>query len=338
MGGEAGLSTCGGGGGGGYYGGGGAAWTGGGGGSSYSAGEIVQNNLGVNSGDGIVRIYSKESTSRSPSAAPTLGSKPTLGSQLHCPAPLRGSETYLPPPLAGGKVSCSSTIHSYSGSCMAVESCSGAVFNNLCEGRKKCCAAETTPAKTLSAAALCLDTFIKLFPSVAGTRGTALRYYFNEAASKLVMAGNPSESTQCYRMAAFVAQVGHESSGLTSFEELASGAEYEGKCQGLGNCNPGDGVRFKGRGAIQITGRNNYRDAGAYLGLPLLTNPELASFPSGGFAVTVWFWTANGLNSLATSSTNDFLELTRRINGKKMNGLADRLDRWNDAKRVLQCM
>lgn len=135
---------------------------------------IVQNILGANSGDGVVRIYVKGSSnvmkSSSPSKAPTSSLSPsTLSSKLHCPAPLRESATYLPPPPATGKVSCSSIIHSYSGSCIAVKSCSGAVFNNLCEGaQKKCCSAETTPVKTRTAVALCLDTFVQLFPSIAG--------------------------------------------------------------------------------------------------------------------------------------------------------------------------
>mmetsp|Transcript_26093 Transcript_26093/g.35959 ORF Transcript_26093/g.35959 Transcript_26093/m.35959 type:complete len:96 (+) Transcript_26093:767-1054(+) len=92
---------------------------------------------------------------------------------------------------------------------MDVSKCLGAVFNNLCrKSSKKCCFAETTPAKTGTKVALCKDTFTKLFPTIQGSRGDALFYYFNEAASKVVLAGkNPSESTQCYRMAAFVAQV-----------------------------------------------------------------------------------------------------------------------------------
>jgi len=71
--------------------------------------------------------------------------------------------------------------------------------------------------------------------------------------------------------------------------------------------------------------------------LTLLTNPELANFPSVGFAVSVWYWlVSKNLNRFATSSEADFLKLTHQINGGE-NGLEDRKNRWNDAKRILEC-
>src|SRR6476646_3148070 len=63
----------------------------------------------------------------------------------------------------------------------------------------------------------------------------------------------------------FLAQVAHESAGLTAFEERASGAEYEGN-KVLGNTQRGDGVRFKGRGPIQLTVRWNYTHYAKLLG------------------------------------------------------------------------
>ena len=140
----------------------------------------------------------------------------------------------------------------------------------------------------------------------------------------------------CQRKAAFLAQLAHESGQLVYMEELASGAAYEGRLD-LGNTQPGDGKRYKGRGPIQLTGRANYRSAGKALGLDLEGNPELVKTPAVGFRTSVWFWTSHKLNELADVGTLEgFRQITRRINGGT-NGQADRENYWSKAKNALGC-
>lgn len=133
------------------------------------------------------------------------------------------------------------------------------------------------------------------------------------------------------RQAAFLAQIGHESGQLRYVRELASGKAYEGRLD-LGNTEHGDGVRFKGRGLIQVTGRANYRECGKALGLDLITHPELLEEPLHACRSAAWFWKSRGLNELADAG--DFMRITRRINGGT-NGMADRQALYVAAKEVL---
>jgi len=134
------------------------------------------------------------------------------------------------------------------------------------------------------------------------------------------------------RVAAFVAQLAHESGEFRYMQEIADGKAYEGR-KDLGNVVPGDGPRFKGRGPIQLTGRNNYAAAGKALGLDLISNPETVATHEVGFRVAAWFWASRNLNALADNG--DFDGITRRINGG-LNGKAQRDLYYARAKRVLK--
>lgn len=118
------------------------------------------------------------------------------------------------------------------------------------------------------------------------------------------------------RMAAFLAQIAHESGQLRYWSEFASGDAYEPPtllALRLGNTKAGDGPKYKGRGPIQLTGRANYRMAGEALGVDLESNPKLVIDPEYGFRVAGWFWNRNKLNRLADVSGFD--QITQRING-----------------------
>jgi predicted chitinase/peptidoglycan hydrolase-like protein with peptidoglycan-binding domain len=119
------------------------------------------------------------------------------------------------------------------------------------------------------------------------------------------------------RAECFLAQLWHESAALHFFEEIASGAAYEGR-KDLGNTHPGDGVRYKGRGPIQLTGRGNYRKAGAALKVDFEAHPTLVATPRYGYLVAAWYWNGRGLNALADQDR--FEEITRRINGAATSG------------------
>lgn len=133
------------------------------------------------------------------------------------------------------------------------------------------------------------------------------------------------------REAAFLAQLAHESGEFRYFEELASGEAYEGR-KDLGNTQPGDGRRYKGRGPIQLTGRVNYRTAGQALGVDLEGHPEWVALPEVGFRVAAWYWVSRGLNALADSE--DLMSITKRINGG-YNGQAQRAVYYRAARLAL---
>jgi predicted chitinase/peptidoglycan hydrolase-like protein with peptidoglycan-binding domain len=135
------------------------------------------------------------------------------------------------------------------------------------------------------------------------------------------------------RQAHFLAQVGHESGELRFRTELADGSAYEGRAN-LGNTQPGDGPRFKGRGLIQLTGRNNteYKSANAY-GVDVLAKPEQVAKDDRLCAdVAGWFWNRHQLNLLA--DRDDLDAITRRINGG-LNGLPDRRRLYARLKSLL---
>jgi predicted chitinase len=132
--------------------------------------------------------------------------------------------------------------------------------------------------------------------------------------------------------AAFLAQVLHESVFLRYFEEIASGAAYEGR-EDLGNVHPGDGKRYKGRGPIQLTGRANYRAAGKALGLDLEGNPSLASEHKVGWRIAGWYWKVRGLDRFADGTQVGFDLITRAINGG-FNGKASRDAIWKRVRAV----
>lgn len=149
----------------------------------------------------------------------------------------------------------------------------------------------------------------------------------------LLRAMTEADISTTLREAHFLSQVGHESGDLLYTEELASGAAYEDRAD-LGNTQPGDGRRFKGRGFLQLTGRANYAAYGAAVGRDLLTDPGAVSRePALCVGVATWFWTRHGLNVLADA--DDCEAITRRINGG-LNGFADRRARLEIAKGALR--
>lgn len=144
------------------------------------------------------------------------------------------------------------------------------------------------------------------------------------------------------RLAAFIAQIGHESGRLQFSREIwgptPAQARYEGRAD-LGNTQAGDGKRYLGRGLIQTTGRANYgatRDGLRKLvpGVPdFEADPAALEQAEWAALSAAWYWHSRGLNALA--DTGDFRRITLRINGGT-NGLADRLALWEKAKDALE--
>ena len=125
------------------------------------------------------------------------------------------------------------------------------------------------------------------------------------------------------RIRHFLAQVGHESGGLRWMLELASGDAYEGR-QDLGNTRTGDGRRFRGAGAIQLTGRYNYQRFADYIKDPdVMDGASYVSirypFTSAGF-----WWHLNAINAFVDQGAS-CRQVSAKVNGRDpANGLADR--------------
>jgi putative chitinase len=162
------------------------------------------------------------------------------------------------------------------------------------------------------------------------------------------------------RLQYFLAQLGHESNGLTSREEnlnysatrlteiwpgrfptIDVAKPYERNPEKLanfvyggrmGNVNPGDGYRYRGRGYIQLTGRETYREIGRIAGIDLENNPDAAAKPENAIKIACAFWTWKNINPACDVS--DFTAVTKKINGGT-NGLNDRLQWLSKVKTVV---
>lgn len=168
---------------------------------------------------------------------------------------------------------------------------------------------------------------LQILPS-AGARAGVFVPVLNTAMQRYQIVGTK-------RVAAFIAQIGHESGQLRYVREIwgptPAQSRYEGRAD-LGNTVAGDGFKYRGRGLIQVTGRANYAACGEALGVDLVDQPELLEQPQYACLSAAWFWATKGLNTLADAG--DFAKITRRINGG-LNGQSERLKLWEKATAVL---
>lgn len=141
------------------------------------------------------------------------------------------------------------------------------------------------------------------------------------------------------RVAEFLAQACLETDYFRVLQEYASGDAYEGRAS-LGNTQPGDGRKFKGRGIFQLTGRANYASYGKRLGIDLLKEPTLASQPSVSVRTAVLYWNDKGLNAYA--DLGQTAAISRAINRgnpkatKPANHEADRIKIAGIARSIIK--
>lgn len=210
---------------------------------------------------------------------------------------------------------------------------------------------------------------LSIFQSATGLSSIAAQRWF----APFVSAADEFGISTPKRLAAFIAQLGHESDDFSRLSENLYYSDAERVARifrsgfdnnknkviepseiefaraytrnpeklanrayalrgGNGNESSGDGWRYRGRGLIQVTFRDNYRKCGAALGLDLLTNPDLLLQFAPAARSAAWYWQSTGCNELA--DIDDFNTITRRINPPAL-GLAERRARWKAAQAVL---
>jgi putative chitinase len=168
----------------------------------------------------------------------------------------------------------------------------------------------------------------QLVPSLPADRAATI-------AAGLQAAAGPGGITTPDRVAAFVAQLAHESQGFLYSTELwgptAAQLGYEGR-RDLGNTQPGDGYRYLGRSWLMMTGRYNYRMFGHEIGVDLENHPERAADPDVAGLLAVAFWNDRHLNDAADQG--NFKYITYRVNGG-YTGYEDRLRYYRLAQAYL---
>jgi len=163
--------------------------------------------------------------------------------------------------------------------------------------------------------------------------GNPHEVYLRKAAEKAGIAG--------HELTAFLSQCAHETLDFKHMKEIGGSLDFRKydpkyapkKAKQLGNKQIGDGAKYKGRGYIQLTGRENYKKAGAALGLPLEQKPELVEKPEVAAKVAVWYWK----NRVApkVDSFKDTKAVTKTINPglKHLDQRADKLKSFQVAMK-----
>lgn len=140
--------------------------------------------------------------------------------------------------------------------------------------------------------------------------------------------------TSDIRLAHFFAQIKYESGNFVYTKELGSEkylSRYEHRLD-LGNTEDGDGIKYCGRGFIQLTGKANYKLFSDWSGIDVLNHPELLEDKKNAILSAIWFWNMRGLNKYA--DVDDAKTITKRINGG-YNGLEVRKKYLLEYKKLL---
>jgi putative chitinase len=164
------------------------------------------------------------------------------------------------------------------------------------------------------------------------------------------------------RQACFIGQTMHESGGYkflrenlnysakalmntwpSRFPDMDTAEKYErnpskiaGKVYAgrMGNTTEEEAQKYIGRGLIQLTGKENYKNCGDGIGVDLLNNPDLLSEPKYAALSAGWFWNKRNLNQYADSNPMDIVDMTKKINGGVI-GLEDRKAKINKVIDIL---
>jgi len=165
-----------------------------------------------------------------------------------------------------------------------------------------------------------MATLQQIFPKAKATTLTVLN-------NKVVLTAYNINTK--LRKAALFAQLAHETGGFQWMHELGNNSyftKYEGR---MGN-GVGEGAKYKGRGFIQLTGKNNYKAYGKRLGIDLLNAPALAEDPNIALQIACMYWNDHKLNHYADKE--DIKAITKAINGG-YNGLDDRIKLYKRFKQ-----